>query len=61
MLAVDATNVYWTTSADGTVMQTALDGNGPLVTIASHQDMPYGVAVDATNVYWTTSGSPPDG
>ena len=42
MLAVDAANVYWTTwtSPNGTVMRTSLDGAGPLVTIASGQNMP---------------------
>ena len=61
MLAVDATNVYWTNDvANGTVMKVALDGTGVPVVLASAQNMPYAVAVDATNLYWTTSGSPTD-
>ena len=54
-IAVDATSVYWTTLADGTVMKVALAGGSP-ITLASGQNLPLGIAVDATSVYWANSG-----
>ena len=50
-LAVDATNVYWTTTA--AVMQAPIAG-GSATTLASGQ-LAQAVAVDATNVYFTSS------
>jgi hypothetical protein len=50
-LAVDATNVYWTTVS--TVMQAPIAG-GSATTLASGQQ-PQAVAVDATNVYFTSA------
>jgi hypothetical protein len=57
-LAVDATNVYWTASADGkgSVMQAPI-GGGPVVVLASLQDDPRYIAVDATSVYWANAGN----
>ncbi len=53
-LAIDATNVYWTTALSnaGTVMKAPLAG-GPPTTLASGQLGPYSVRVDALNAYWT--------
>ena len=52
-MAVDATNVYWTATNDGTVMKAPIDGSGPPVALAVLQNYPTGIAVDATSVYWT--------
>ena len=54
-LALDGTNIYWTTQKGGTVMKAALDGSG-IVTLADGQDTPFGIAVDASNVYWINGG-----
>jgi sugar lactone lactonase YvrE len=54
-IAVDGTNVYWTNSNGGTVMQVPVGGGSP-VAVASKQDFPAGIAVDGTSVYWTNSG-----
>jgi formylglycine-generating enzyme required for sulfatase activity len=59
-IAVDATNAYWTDSADGTVMKVPLDGGVPTL-LASGQtpefvtSFPTPIAVDATSVYWTNT------
>jgi hypothetical protein len=56
-VAVDATNVYWTTTANpstmrpGDVLAVPL-GGGTLTTLASRVDSASGIAVDATSAYW---------
>jgi hypothetical protein len=66
-IAIDATNLYWTTSgtgaADGAVMKCAL-GNcaGTTATIAAGLVQPYFIAASGANLYWTYEGgndSPP--
>lgn len=53
-IAVDATNVYWT-SADGAVRKVPI-GGGPATTLSSLPGaVPVGIAVDASSVYWTAS------
>jgi hypothetical protein len=50
---VDATNIYWTNTAGGTVMQMPLAGGAP-ITLAKGQVSPYSLVVDEGNVYFTT-------
>ncbi|MDP9037609.1 MAG: hypothetical protein M3O50_22660 [Myxococcota bacterium] len=59
-LALDAMNVYWTTSptgtvSGGTVMQCAVGGCVGPTTVAQSPDMPVSLAVDSANIYWTMS------
>jgi len=59
-LAIDDTNVYWTTGS--TVMSVPLAGDGSPVTLASGPGTNGLVAVNSTSVYWTNFqiiGSPP--
>ncbi len=53
---VDATRLYWTCTASGTVLAAPKDGSGPVTTLASGQAGPNGIAVDATQLYWGNSG-----
>jgi hypothetical protein len=53
-LAVDDTNLYWTSVNGGLVMKLPLAG-GPPVVLAHGQNGPWTVAVDDTSVYWTNS------
>jgi hypothetical protein len=53
-IAVDATNIYWTTQGARTVMQMPIAG-GAAITLASNQATPEAMAIDATSVYWTNN------
>ncbi len=60
-IAVDETNVYWTTTGDGstdsptgTVMRTPKDG-GDITAVAERQAGPLAIVTDATYLYWVAS------
>jgi hypothetical protein len=55
-LATDGTNVYAAGTSAGTVTQVAVAG-GAVVTLATHQNQPIGIAVSAGNVFWTNESS----
>jgi hypothetical protein len=60
-IAVDKTNVYWTTYGAGGSVMKAPKGGGSPTTLASAQDAPLGIVVDGTHVYWTNQGSASNG
>ena len=53
-LALDSTNVYFTSQEGGTVSKVAKNG-GPVTVLASGLSWPWGIAVDSTDVYWVDS------
>jgi hypothetical protein len=56
-ITLDATNVYWTNHATGTVMKAPKAGGAPIV-VAKGQNAPGAIAVDATSIYWINEGPP---
>jgi hypothetical protein len=55
-VATDGKNVYVAATGTGTVFQVPV-GGGPVVTLASGQDQPIGIAVYGADVYWTNEAS----
>jgi hypothetical protein len=54
-IAVDATSVYWTRSADGALMRTPLRSDNSIV-VAPAEGADH-IVVDETNVYWAARGA----
>jgi hypothetical protein len=61
ILLIDGTTLYFVAqgsgNGDGIIGYGNLDGTGGAQTLASKQQLPWGLAVDATYIYWTTSGT----
>jgi hypothetical protein len=53
-VAVDASHLYWTNTANGTISEANLDGSNPHVIVTGV--LSHGVAVDASHLYWTAVG-----
>jgi hypothetical protein len=60
-MAVDGSNLYWTSwdgwpaSSNGAVMRVPLTGGTPVI-VAGDQQLPEGIVLDATSVYWVDAG-----
>jgi hypothetical protein len=55
-LAVDADDIFWSSSTGKTVFKAPKLGGMPITTLASNQLYPEQVTVDATDVYWWNQG-----
>lgn len=55
-LAVDADDIFWSSSTEKTVFKAPKLTGTPITTVASNQLYPEQVAVDATHVYWWNQG-----
>ncbi len=52
-VAVDSSNVYFTSEVGAGALLTVPIGGGTAATFVSAQTYPFAVTVDARNVYWT--------
>ena len=52
-LAIDATHVYWTGDADGSIKKAPLDGSGPTTWLGEGFGGSYSIAVAAETVFWS--------
>jgi hypothetical protein len=53
-IAVDDSNVYWTTSGNsGAILQAPVGGGGAIVLVSGSGQYPAGIAIDAHTVYWS--------
>jgi hypothetical protein len=55
-LALDAADVYWTNTLDGTVRKAPKKGGASPTTVASGQKGPAGIVVYGPKVYWANAG-----
>ncbi len=55
-LAVDANDVFWSSSTGKTVFKAPRLTGTPVTTLASNQLYPEQIAIDATHVYWWNQG-----
>lgn len=55
-VAVDETNVYWTTGATGLVQAMSKQGDGAVTTVVRDDVPTMTLAVDDLNVYWSAGG-----
>ena len=54
-LALDATHLYWTKTADSAIGRANLDGSSPEHEFVKEAGNPEALALDATNLYWTAN------
>jgi hypothetical protein len=52
-IVVDDKNAHWVNRLGNSVMQTAIDGNGPVQKIADNQNGPSGITIHNGDLYWT--------
>jgi hypothetical protein len=57
-MAIDATNLYWVSESNGTVMSAPLAGGGVTV-LAQMLTVPFGLCIDTNNVYYSLDIPPP--
>jgi hypothetical protein len=56
-VAVDATTIYWTDTAQGALLSAPLPSGTPVTTLVSGLTNPYDIVLDADSIYWSNSTS----